>query len=195
METGNIVQKDFILSGNLSAETQTIGGQLSSDNGRIGGALSATEGLGGALSFLGKPGLSAYQIAVLYGYEGTEEEWIGSLNGLTPEIEVEEIPNGYIFTITIGEEVQTFTIFKGEKGVYIGSDEMPEGYCIQIDPDGDLDGILDAMVQAALLRETESFKQEIKDNLESFKNNIEDTYTPPEIIPNDELDATLNLIF
>ena len=34
----------------------------------------------------GKDGKSAYQIAVDNGYEGTEQEWLESLHGITPHI-------------------------------------------------------------------------------------------------------------
>jgi hypothetical protein len=43
----------------------------------------------GAGAVLGKPGLSAYEIAVEAGYQGTKEEWLASLqgtNGVTPHI-------------------------------------------------------------------------------------------------------------
>lgn len=41
---------------------------------------SALEGAG---ALVGKPGESAYEIAVKAGYEGTEEEWLNSLRGET----------------------------------------------------------------------------------------------------------------
>lgn len=55
---------------------------------------------------------SAYQIAVQQGFEGTEEEWLASLKGE-----------------------------QGVSGVYVGSGEMPEGYNIQIDPEGTADSV------------------------------------------------------
>lgn len=48
-------------------------------------------------------GKSAYEIAVINGFSGTEEEWLASL-----------------------------------KSVYVGSGEMPDGYDVQIDPDGEV---------------------------------------------------------
>lgn len=48
-------------------------------------------------------GKSAYEIAVINGFEGTEDEWLESL-----------------------------------KAVYVGSGDMPEGYNVQIDPDGEV---------------------------------------------------------
>lgn len=58
---------------------------------------------------------SAYQIAVNQGFEGTEAEWLESLRG-------EQGPQGV-------------------SGVYVGSGDMPDGYDIQIDPDGEADTI------------------------------------------------------
>jgi hypothetical protein len=57
--------------------------------------------------FVGK---SAYEVAVSNGFEGTEAEWLGSLKGEQGE--------------------------QGVSGVYLGSGEMPEGYNVQIDPNG-----------------------------------------------------------
>ena len=53
---------------------------------------------------------SAYQIAQAHGFDGTEEEWLASLKGE-----------------------------QGVSGVWVGSEEPPEGYVVQIDPDGDAD--------------------------------------------------------
>lgn len=58
---------------------------------------------------------SAYQIAQAHGFEGTEEEWLESLRG-------EQGPQGV-------------------SGVYTGPGDMPEGYNIQIDPDGEADTV------------------------------------------------------
>lgn len=57
----------------------------------------------------GKDGESAYQIAVDNGFEGTEEEWLKSLEG---------------------ED--------GASGVYVGSGEMPDNCNVQIDPNGEV---------------------------------------------------------
>lgn len=57
-------------------------------------------------------GKSAYEIALLNGFKGTEEEWIDWLrNGVD------------------GKD--------GNPGVYVGTGEMPEGYSVQIDPSGE----------------------------------------------------------
>ena len=58
---------------------------------------------------------SAYQIAVQEGFEGNEAAWLESLRG-------EQGPQGV-------------------SGVYTGSGDMPEGYNIQIDPDGEADTV------------------------------------------------------
>lgn len=154
------------------------------------------------LNIFFKDGLSAYEIAQLYGFTGTEEEWLESLqgvDGITPVIDVEEIPNGYRMTITSGDIVRVFTVFKGEKGVYIGSGDMPEGYCIQIDPDSDLDDILFIMVKDAIENQFDDARQALSEDIITIKDNIrediKDIYAPTEQIPDDELMATLNLIF
>ena len=64
----------------------------------------------------GWPGyyISAYGIAVKHGFVGTEEDWLRLQRG-------EPGPPGP----------------PGASGVYIGSGDMPEGYNVQIDPNGD----------------------------------------------------------
>lgn len=56
-------------------------------------------------------GYSAYEVAVLEGFQGTKEEWLASLVG----------PRGD----------------RGNSGVYIGSGDMPEDCNVQIDPNGE----------------------------------------------------------
>ena len=58
-------------------------------------------------------GYSAYEVAVLNGFEGTKEQWLASLKG------------------DKGEKGG-----RGNSGVYIGSGEMPEDCNVQIDPNG-----------------------------------------------------------
>ena len=96
---------------------------------------------------------SAYQIAQSHGFEGTEEEWLESLRG--PQ---------------------------GVSGVYTGSGDMPEGYNIQIDPDGDDAFDLEDFVTQEEYAETkelvadlEKTVQEIKNNT-FYKHNIEITF-------------------
>lgn len=71
---------------------------------------SLTGGLGAVFGKDGENGKSAYEVALENGFEGTETEWLESLRGEQ------------------GED--------GKSGVYVGSGEMPEGYNIQINPDG-----------------------------------------------------------
>lgn len=59
-------------------------------------------------------GYSAYEVAVLEGFEGTKEEWLASLKG------------------NKGDKGD-----RGNPGVYVGSGDMPEDCNVQIDPNGD----------------------------------------------------------
>ena len=55
-----------------------------------------------------------------------------------PSIEVEDIPNGHRISIyNYAEEATTCDVMDGVSGVYVGSGDMPAGYNVQIDPDGD----------------------------------------------------------
>lgn len=72
------------------------------------GTVAAKDTISGSLNVVyGKDGASAYEVALTNGFEGTEAEWLLSLKGE-----------------------------QGVSGVYVGSGEMPEGYNVQIDPDG-----------------------------------------------------------
>ena len=44
------------------------------------------EGAGALKGQQGDPGKSAYEIAIKNGFEGTEEEWVNTLKGVTPHI-------------------------------------------------------------------------------------------------------------
>lgn len=83
------------------------------------GTLYSGNSLTGTLGIVyGKDGKSAYEVAVKNGFNGTETEWLTSLKGEQGER---------------GEN--------GNSGVYVGSGDMPEGYYVQIDPDGEaIDG-------------------------------------------------------
>ena len=91
-------------------------------------SVSAKNTLRGKISMLDTlHGKSAYEIAIINGFEGTEEEWLASLKG-----------------------------DKGDKGdtmasVYLGSGEMPDGYNLQIDPEGDVLTI-EKIVEAVLAK-------------------------------------------
>lgn len=77
----------------------------------------------------GENGLSAYEIAVIYGFTGTEDEWLLSLkgepgiDGVAPEIRVGTVTTGEPGSQAAvegveedGEVVLNFTIPRGEKG-------------------------------------------------------------------------------
>lgn len=144
-------------------------------NGVIKGNISDTGVLKGSLNgILGKDGLSAYELAVLNGFEGSETEWLASLKGekgadgtmtfeeLTPEqiesLRGEKGEKGNPFTYEDFTPEQLASL-KGEKGdtgnrgeqgvsgVYVGTGEMPEGYNVQINPDGNADAFVDAVAE------------------------------------------------
>ena len=73
------------LSGQVSGRSG-FSGTLSSVQELLSGALSGSSALSGKLSNVTLRGYSAYEIAVLAGYTGTEEEWLESLRGERLEI-------------------------------------------------------------------------------------------------------------
>lgn len=86
----------------------------------IKGAVATKGIMKGALQGLyGKDGLSAYEVAVENGFEGSETEWLTSLKGEQ------------------GEKGDKGDTGIGVSGVYVGSGDMPDGYNVQIDPNGD----------------------------------------------------------
>ena len=58
-------------------------------------------------------------------------------SGSTIDIEIEKIEGGHKVSIIDDEEVESFNVMDGKSGVYVGSGDMPEGYNVQIDPDGE----------------------------------------------------------
>ena len=58
----------------------TLSGSLSTQN-TASGSLSAKHDIGGTLNNVALRGYSAYQVAVLEGFEGTVDEWLASLKG------------------------------------------------------------------------------------------------------------------
>ena len=58
-------------------------------------------------------GYSAYEVAVLNGFDGTEEQWLASMKG------------------DKGDKGD-----RGNPGVYVGPGDMPADCNVQIDPDG-----------------------------------------------------------
>lgn len=67
------------LGGSLTDRESELSGTLSSPLRLLSGALSSPESLSGSLSNAILRGYSAYDIAVMLGFEGTPEEWIASL--------------------------------------------------------------------------------------------------------------------
>lgn len=61
-------------------------------------------------------GQSAYEVAVESGFEGTEEEWLESLNGVSPIIATSKIDKETTITIEDAEGTKTTTINDGEDG-------------------------------------------------------------------------------
>lgn len=68
---------------------------------------------------------SAYEIAVKNGFEGTEEEWLESLqgedgkdgiDGISPIASIEDITGGHRVTITDKEGAKTFDVMDGKDG-------------------------------------------------------------------------------
>jgi hypothetical protein len=60
-------------------------------------------------------GKSAYEIAVKNGFVGTEAEWLESLHGISPTVEVAEIDNGYRITVTDKDGKHDFDILNGAR--------------------------------------------------------------------------------
>ena len=70
----NIGAENVTITGNVSLEDLYQAGALKGEKGNPG-----EDGKDGKDGADGKDGLSAYEIAVKYGYKGTEQEWINSL--------------------------------------------------------------------------------------------------------------------
>ena len=69
----------------------------------------------------GDNGKSAYEIAVEHGFEGTEEEWLGSLGGsgvvgVSPVVNVTEIEGGHRITIKDAKGEKSFDVLDGVDG-------------------------------------------------------------------------------
>lgn len=72
--------ESIYLNGQLSPSVK-LSGSLSEPIKILSGMLSKPESLAGKLSNAALRGYSAYDIAVLSGYSGTEEEWLETLRG------------------------------------------------------------------------------------------------------------------
>lgn len=112
------MEQNEILNGTI-VPVQSLGGVL--DAGTLGGNVACYSTLSGALAedgsisgALSNPilrGYSAYAIAVMHGFQGTEEEWLESLkpkNGEDYFIDAEEIAN------SVKEDLKDTFILKKE---------------------------------------------------------------------------------
>lgn len=99
------------LTGNITNK-RDISGSINSPR-KLGGSLNAPRKLEGSLSKMGTKGYSAYEIAVIHGFVGTEEEWLASLKGNQGDIgPIGETGNG-IESVTLSSTeglVKTYTI-------------------------------------------------------------------------------------
>jgi hypothetical protein len=99
------------------------------------GTMNAKNSLSGNLNaVLGKDGISAYEVAVKNGFEGTETEWLASLKG--DPFEYEDFTEEQLNSLKVKGDT-------GNSGVYLGSGEMPADCNVQIDPNGDADWVID----------------------------------------------------
>ena len=100
----------------------------------------------------GEPGKSAYEIAVQNGFEGTEAEWLDSLNGEDGKTAYEiAVDNG--FEGSESEWLESLNGEDGVSGVYIGTEEPTEDNVeIWINTEAELPIIpaLDSQYQAAV---------------------------------------------
>lgn len=120
---------------------------------KIVGTVSGEGSLKGTVgASFGLDGKSAYEIALEYGYEGTEEEWLESLKGEDGAAGVAGADG------KAGKDgrdgADGYTPIKGKDyfdAIYLGSGNMPEGYNAQIDPNGDATTIDDIIQMAVSL--------------------------------------------
>lgn len=83
---------------------------------------------------------NAVNQALLQAKETGEFDGAPGDDGLSPVAKVEQTSDGAVISITDKEGTTEATISNGKDGnpgVYIGSGDMPEGYNVQIDPNGD----------------------------------------------------------
>lgn len=78
---GELSPRESELTASLSPQNISMVGSLSPESTSLLGILASAESLRGKLSNTILRGLSAYDIAVLAGYTGTESEWLESLKG------------------------------------------------------------------------------------------------------------------
>lgn len=109
------------------------------NNKKLVGSVSPKGSVTGGVGVVfGKDGKSAYELAVKNGFEGTEAEWLASLKGAQGNK-----GDGFTYDDFTDEQLASLKGEKGDKGdigspgIYIGSGDMPEGYYVQIDPEGE----------------------------------------------------------
>ena len=104
----------------------------------IKGTVAANGALKGTMQGLyAKDGYSAYEIALQNGFVGTETEWLASLKGADGTMTFEDLTEEQKASLK-GEKGDKGDTGIGVSGVYLGSGDMPDGYNVQIDPNGDV---------------------------------------------------------
>ena len=84
----------------------------------------------------GLDGKSAYQIAVENGFEGTEKEWLESLEGYSPSVQLERKENGVLITAINQDGQQSQMIYDGRDGDGSGGvDFTTDDKTISLSPD------------------------------------------------------------
>lgn len=130
----------------------TINGSVSIASTSVNGNVVKGDEIVGDIRATILKGMSAYELAVKNGFEGTELEWLQSLvgekgedghigvDGFSPIINIREIERGYEISIQDKPDTEPtiFNIYNGKNAVWVGSDPMPDDYDIWIDPDGDV---------------------------------------------------------
>lgn len=74
--------------------------------------------------------ITAYGMAVMCGYRGTIQEWLASLKGdpgVSPTIDVEQIPGGHRVTVTDAKGESSFDVMNGTGAVSSVNGVMPLG--------------------------------------------------------------------
>lgn len=117
------------LSGTISLTNGYNGSVQPSEE--ITGTLSSTLDINGKLSNATLRGYSAYDVAVAHGFEGTEEEWLASLNG--NGIESTVLNPDYTLTVYFTDGTQyTTPPIRGETGNGIESVRLNNDYTLTI---------------------------------------------------------------
>lgn len=104
---------------------------------KTGGGIQAGVQVGGYVK--GLDGKSAYQIALENGFEGTEEEWLESLEGkegYSPSVHLERKENGVLITAINQDGQESQMIYDGRDGDGIGGvDFTTDDKTVSLSPD------------------------------------------------------------